>query len=141
MSKTIKILWIEDETAKAVAERLSYLQSSFEIDYEIEISRSYIEAQEAIKKAMDFDVILIDIRIPFGAFDTTTEQKYGLKIIDEIFKINPNLISKVRIYANESWEDINKNDYLVNKEVKREAFLQKKDCRSNVQFENFVLGK
>jgi DNA-binding NarL/FixJ family response regulator len=137
MGKTIEILWIEEETNEALSERRAYLGAS--LDYHFEIAETYTEAIEAIKKYKKFDIIIVDIRIPLGflgeyPIDPRFE-RYGLKIIEELYK--QKATSKVMIYTNESWRDI--QGELLTLGIENRAFLQKKDCRSNEMFESKIL--
>ncbi len=143
MSKRIKILWIEEETTTAIANRLSYLLTSWE--YEIIVAETFKDGREKLKKHVEFDVIIIDIRVPSGdeesvddvAFDAY-QTRLGLRLIQELFVKGKDAIEKLLIYTNESWDDIQSELGDLSAIVKTK-FLHKNDCRTNKDFEDLIL--
>lgn len=143
MSKRIKILWIEEETTTANANRLSYLQTAWE--YEIIVVETFKEGMEKLKNHEYFEVIIIDIRVPRGdeesvddlAFDAY-QTRLGLLLIRELFAQGNGAIEKLLIYTNEAWEDI-RLELGDLAEIVKTKFLHKSDCRTDEDFERLIL--
>lgn len=143
MSKRIKILWIEEETTTANANRLSFLQTSW--GYEITVVETFKEGKEKLKRYEYFEVIIIDIRIPSGDEESVEDLTFdayqtrlGLRLIQELFDQGKNAIEKLLIYTNEAWEDIQTELGDMAENVKPK-FLHKNDCRTNQDFEALIL--
>ncbi len=136
--KTIRLLWIEEETEDMLPDRLSCLIACNK--YEVKIVDNICDATaEILYPEIEYDVFIIDIRIK-DCDDFIPNEKYinrlGLQLIELIYETKQAKMPKVAIYTNERWTDI--NEIIETFGVTQKQFRQKREVKTNRQFKSFI---
>jgi len=131
----IEVLWIEEETASSLIERMQWLNAS--PDFEITVCATFESGKEMIESHGDnFDLFIIDILLPENNLDYSPKP-YGLDLIKLLYEYGK--LEKMALYTNEIYEAILERleEDLRNK-VPRGKYLQKTLCSSNYQLVDFL---
>lgn len=133
-----RILWIEEETLGTLSPRRSHLETS--LQYDLCIVDNAREAEEFIL-SREFDALILDLRIYSGYDDKWVERKekderVGLWIIGIIAEKRPEWRSRLGVYTNETYENIQTE--FVKYQIDPRNFLHKPATGSNHNFKRFV---
>ena len=132
MSKSIKMMWIEDE----IPDLSGFLNPFIAEGIEVITTASYIEAIDILNKIKDIDIFLIDLRLPFGdGNEKDLEDKYlGLKLIKHI-RNNLNLKTPIFIFSVVYDLNINKelNDLDVEEQLQKGTYSDEEACNKVIK--------